>query len=175
MPSSACSVDYRYLYSFPTRRSSDLFDRPAVGGRRLPLGADGQRIYHPPRRRGSSQRRCHSRGLWFDAGHLGQTIALESGSDVGSSPRSEEHTSELQSRQYLVCRLLHAPSTTDTSTLSLHDALPIYSTDPLWADGGFLLEQTGKGFTIHRGGGGAPNVAATLEGYGSTQDTWVKP
>src|SRR5476651_2745499 len=24
----------------------------------------------------------------------------------GSSPRSEEHTSELQSRQYLVCRLL---------------------------------------------------------------------
>src|SRR3712207_9354448 len=25
---------------------------------------------------------------------------------TGSSPRSEEHTSELQSRQYLVCRLL---------------------------------------------------------------------
>src|SRR3712207_7546064 len=25
---------------------------------------------------------------------------------VGRSPRSEEHTSELQSRQYLVCRLL---------------------------------------------------------------------
>src|SRR3712207_7227690 len=28
------------------------------------------------------------------------------GSDVGSNVRSEEHTSELQSRQYLVCRLL---------------------------------------------------------------------
>src|SRR3712207_7019711 len=26
--------------------------------------------------------------------------------DSASSPRSEEHTSELQSRQYLVCRLL---------------------------------------------------------------------
>src|SRR3712207_7513937 len=26
--------------------------------------------------------------------------------DARSSPRSEEHTSELQSRQYLVCRLL---------------------------------------------------------------------
>src|SRR5258707_10240082 len=26
--------------------------------------------------------------------------------DPGDSPRSEEHTSELQSRQYLVCRLL---------------------------------------------------------------------
>src|SRR3712207_8583395 len=25
---------------------------------------------------------------------------------VGAAPRSEEHTSELQSRQYLVCRLL---------------------------------------------------------------------
>src|SRR3712207_8821024 len=25
---------------------------------------------------------------------------------IGSKPRSEEHTSELQSRQYLVCRLL---------------------------------------------------------------------
>src|SRR3712207_7659587 len=27
-------------------------------------------------------------------------------STAGSAPRSEEHTSELQSRQYLVCRLL---------------------------------------------------------------------
>src|SRR3712207_1895829 len=65
--------------------------------------------------------------------------------------RSEEHTSELQSRQYLVCRLLlekknhaakselalviaHVPlasfffndtATTEIYTLSLHDALPI--------------------------------------------------
>src|SRR3712207_8640261 len=29
-----------------------------------------------------------------------------SGEPEGDSPRSEEHTSELQSRQYLVCRLL---------------------------------------------------------------------
>src|SRR5947209_7942152 len=41
--------------------------------------------------------------------------------------RSEEHTSELQSRQYLVCRLLLDPSPTVTSSLSLHDALPISS------------------------------------------------
>src|SRR3712207_7220391 len=35
-------------------------------------------------------------------------IAANSHCDSGpaSSPRSEEHTSELQSRQYLVCRLL---------------------------------------------------------------------
>src|SRR5690606_11336931 len=42
--------------------------------------------------------------------------------------RSEEHTSELQSRENLVCRLLLDPSTSDTHTLSLHDALPIFST-----------------------------------------------
>src|SRR5205823_2094066 len=39
--------------------------------------------------------------------------------------RSEEHTSELQSLAYLVCRLLLDLSTTQISTLSLHDALPI--------------------------------------------------
>src|SRR3712207_4765571 len=65
---------------------------------------------------------------------------------LGSS-RSEEHTSELQSRQYLVCRLLlekkkktiicvvisllssffffNDTATTEIYTLSLHDALPI--------------------------------------------------
>src|SRR5436305_2109945 len=41
--------------------------------------------------------------------------------------RSEEHTSELQSRPHLVCRLLLAKSTPHAVlyTLSLHDALPI--------------------------------------------------
>src|SRR5687768_6214399 len=41
--------------------------------------------------------------------------------------RSEEHTSELQSRLHLVCRLLLDPATTEFYTLSLHDALPISS------------------------------------------------
>src|SRR5687767_10418364 len=41
--------------------------------------------------------------------------------------RSEEHTSELQSLAYLVCRLLLDKATTEIYTLSLHDALPIYS------------------------------------------------
>src|SRR5690554_6148391 len=39
--------------------------------------------------------------------------------------RSEEHTSELQSRPHLVCRLLLDPATPEIYTLSLHDALPI--------------------------------------------------
>src|SRR3712207_7525291 len=37
--------------------------------------------------------------------HVAPTPALE-GDEVGDRVRSEEHTSELQSRQYLVCRLL---------------------------------------------------------------------
>src|SRR5687768_17166347 len=40
--------------------------------------------------------------------------------------RSEEHTSELQSRLHLVCRLLLDTATTEIYTLSLHDALPIW-------------------------------------------------
>src|SRR5947209_6612582 len=64
----------------------------------------------------------------------------------GAQERSEEHTSELQSRQYIVCRLLREKKKTKPSdghsdrfvcffwnhtaapeihTLSLHDALPI--------------------------------------------------
>src|SRR4030042_1047285 len=40
--------------------------------------------------------------------------------------RSEEHTSELQSRLHLVCRLLfNDPPTTEISPLPLPDALPI--------------------------------------------------
>src|SRR5947208_3480609 len=58
---------------------------------------------------------------------------------VQPSTRSEEHTSELQSPDHLVCRLLlekkkissplfyffNDTATTDIYTLSLHDALPI--------------------------------------------------
>src|SRR5947209_2964956 len=52
----------------------------------------------------------------------GRPAALYRGLPAGAHGRSEEHTSELQSRQYLVCRLL---PTTQIFTLSLHDALPI--------------------------------------------------
>src|SRR3712207_8083745 len=36
----------------------------------------------------------------------GGTFAADYKTATGRDPRSEEHTSELQSRQYLVCRLL---------------------------------------------------------------------
>src|SRR5947209_11080624 len=46
-------------------------------------------------------------GLWFAHlnGHVGRFIAPAHVS-IKMGERSEEHTSELQSRQYLVCRLL---------------------------------------------------------------------
>src|SRR5437879_1857982 len=49
------------------------------------------------------------------------------GSRTGrKSRRSEEHTSELQSPMYLVCRLLLRTGSPARTTLSLHDALPIW-------------------------------------------------
>src|SRR3712207_8719690 len=41
-------------------------------------------------------------GLW----HRGREISDAVGAEGEAKGRSEEHTSELQSRQYLVCRLL---------------------------------------------------------------------
>src|SRR5438270_246434 len=49
-----------------------------------------------------------------------------------ASERSEEHTSELQSQSNLVCRLLLDTSNTEIYTLSLHDALPIWSVCSGW-------------------------------------------
>ena len=57
--------------------------------------------------------------------HGGSMVAVD------LKDRSEEHTSELQSPRYLVCRLLleknffNDTATTEIYTLSLHDALPI--------------------------------------------------
>src|SRR5438445_4452697 len=73
----------RDLHSFPTRRSSDLLpakNGPAKG--RLPW------LFMP-----------NPAVDWLGSGP-------ESPCRSRRSPRSEEHTSELQSRQYLVCRLL---------------------------------------------------------------------
>src|SRR5437763_1990384 len=71
--------DHRHLRFFPTRRSSDL-----GGGRVLRLPRC--RLHHRP----GAQRQRRP-----DHGGLRRV-----------PPRSEEHTSELQSPMYLVCRLL---------------------------------------------------------------------
>src|SRR5439155_22924850 len=89
-PSSA----HPALHSFPTRRSSDLRCWPAVGCSSSHTSA--------PRPDGRSRvsRSCAPNR---------SAIALKSSSWLTFclvTTRSEEHTSELQSRGHLVCRLL---------------------------------------------------------------------
>src|SRR5437764_2809361 len=67
----------QHLCSFPTRRSSDL--RPEL-----------------------HQRRPESVPL----GQVAEALFVHVGPPARTTPRSEEHTSELQSPMYLVCRLL---------------------------------------------------------------------
>src|SRR5690625_6133956 len=73
----------RHLHSFPTRRSSDLAAPPPCPRFSSP-GPAGQRGRSRPDGSG----------------------AHRTGTRPGGAARSEEHTSELQSRGHLVCRLL---------------------------------------------------------------------
>src|SRR5437764_7462072 len=86
-PSCKASVAHRYLHSFPTRRSSDL-----LGQRHSPTGVG----------RGAGQVAQVAAGQAAAAVAVGQAAAV----DRDLRDRSEEHTSELQSPMYLVCRLL---------------------------------------------------------------------
>src|SRR5690606_42027660 len=71
---------HRDLHSFPTRRSSDLLRRGRVGRQ--------ARHGHALARQGND------------------AIEVDLGDGNAAEQRSEEHTSELQSRENLVCRLL---------------------------------------------------------------------
>src|SRR3712207_8126407 len=82
------------LFPYTTLFRSD-FERRSRGethARLAPNHADGRRRRVGDRRRGPARRRPG--GLPVPPGASGRAV------------RSEEHTSELQSRQYLVCRLL---------------------------------------------------------------------
>src|SRR5205823_14159131 len=97
------SVPHRHLHSFPTRRSSDLASHQLpLGGRapdrlapRLPPG--GVVALRLP----AGRARPRDGVRWPAA-------EAAAGRVRGDRPRrrSEEHTSELQSLAYLVCRLL---------------------------------------------------------------------
>src|SRR5947209_11487705 len=86
-------ADHQNIPSFPTRRSSDLTKpprKPASWSRSSPIA---RRTSTSATAAGISRTATRTRGRRA----------------CGSTPcdrRSEEHTSELQSRQYLVCRLL---------------------------------------------------------------------
>src|SRR3712207_7760662 len=87
----------------PTRRSSSLFFLMIRRPPRSTLFPSTTLFRSPPRRRagdgrGAAREAPRKRRLT----HPGEPRALRAGEEA----RSEEHTSELQSRQYLVCRLL---------------------------------------------------------------------
>src|SRR5437879_10976059 len=93
---SISSCDPAVLHSFPTRRSSDLRRRNACGHQpeqRLGYGND-LRV-----RRANVGGRLEE-DLDDPEARIGDAL------DVLDIVRSEEHTSELQSPMYLVCRLL---------------------------------------------------------------------
>src|SRR5438552_8061914 len=84
------SRPHPHLHSFPTRRSSDLQPPSA-------------RLHHD---RAASRPR-HPRGLARDGATVhGVDGAARTGGGTQAWLRSEEHTSELQSPDHLVCRLL---------------------------------------------------------------------
>src|SRR5438552_13905628 len=91
---SSCIADHSDLHSFPTRRSSDLLissARPQVSS---------TKVLQPPIRR----------SVWYrPVSTITPTLApaiIEKRGINPASRRSEEHTSELQSPDHLVCRLL---------------------------------------------------------------------
>src|SRR5690606_42029189 len=87
----------RHRRSFPTRRSSDL----AAGA----AGGLGQRTRARPAR--ARWIRAGSGMAWRPDRARHDPVAARR----RVSPRSEEHTAELQSRENLVCRLLLAKKT----------------------------------------------------------------
>src|SRR3712207_7918097 len=56
----------------------------------------------------------HSAAGCMAGGQTGEHSRMTRPNDSSPSPRSEEHTPELQSRQYLVCRLLLETKTHST-------------------------------------------------------------
>src|SRR5687768_18140805 len=81
-----CYGDHRDLHSFPTRRSSDLTKASAA-----------------PR---TSEYSCTPVNTMRGRTRLGVATSEPAARRVATGARSEEHTSELQSRLHLVCRLL---------------------------------------------------------------------
>src|SRR3712207_7222843 len=82
------STLFPYTTLFRSPRGGPSSPAPSGGSRRRPAAW--------PLRRSRARTRSGSRGRHGHPAKVGR---------VGQ-PRSEEHTSELQSRQYLVCRLL---------------------------------------------------------------------
>src|SRR5205823_13843179 len=90
------SPSHPTLHSFPTRRSSDLNCFPTSFPRATQPRLPSSWINSP------SANICVAPGNTT----AGKPISRATTAPCESEPRSEEHTSELQSLAYLVCRLL---------------------------------------------------------------------
>src|SRR5690606_40698083 len=86
-----CYGHHRHLRSFPTRRSSDLVSMAPSTPPRLEIASNSFSTASSTRSVSSSM----MNEPWFGFSFFATPW-----------PRSEEHTSELQSRENLVCRLL---------------------------------------------------------------------
>src|SRR5690606_41909687 len=94
--SFARSRYHLHQHCFPTRRSSDLFHKEVRTGISSHYEYANNRIEHPLA--------TIDRGFrWVDC--TTNLSSLEP-NEIANLIRSEEHTSELQSRENLVCRLL---------------------------------------------------------------------
>src|SRR5439155_14457224 len=95
------SGHHLHLHSFPTRRSSDL----SMKGRMEKMPS----VTNP--RVANVQKKSFERKAWKKVINAGSLIAVSTvtmplARNSATTCRSEEHTSELQSRGHLVCRLL---------------------------------------------------------------------
>src|SRR5690606_40177761 len=96
---------HRTLPSFPTRRSSDLISVTDFFDQRIRVGHYG--LLFSVTVSGRSKESTHHGGIQIRRYVGGQITHHHSAVRVFLlSVRSEEHTSELQSRENLVCRLL---------------------------------------------------------------------
>src|SRR5690606_41867887 len=103
----ARAAGHRALHSFPTRRSSDLVVVLAATIATLLLAAGIAFHLSGTVTRPLRQAILLARGI--AGGDLTQEIRVDRRDEAGEmllALRSEEHTSELQSRENLVCRLL---------------------------------------------------------------------
>src|SRR5439155_24099020 len=106
VPSYFCGFP-RNLHSFPTRRSSDLFPPPFRVQPRLWPFAPPPHVVTPATQSSLPVRRIF--GSCFPP-------ATDARRRLQPATRSEEHTSELQSRGHLLCRLLLKKKKLSTKT-----------------------------------------------------------
>src|SRR5207302_8583226 len=97
------STPHRYTL-FPTRRSSDLLTHIGGGAQRTAGPAVGARREFP-NLEGEGRLRFGNEVIRRSRGYRQCRFTAQVGGDHRKR-RSEEHTSELQSRENLVCRLL---------------------------------------------------------------------